>query len=52
MFMRGGSEGDALEKAFPGLRVSDADTLSLQKSTKNRKKNPQLAALRQVDFSS
>ena len=34
------SEGYALEKGFPGLRVSEPETLSLQKSAKNRGKNP------------
>ena len=31
----------ALKKVSPGLRVSDVETLSLQKSAKNGKKNPQ-----------
>ena len=44
------SEGDALEKVFPGLRVSDAETLSLQKSAKSRTQNTELAALRQLYF--
>ena len=34
------SEGYALEKGSPGLRVSEPETLSLQKSAKNRSKNP------------
>ena len=40
----------ALEKGFPGLRVSDAETLSLQKSAKSRLKNTELASLRQLYF--
>ena len=44
------SEGDALEKVFPGLRVSDAETLSLQKSAKSSVKNTELASLRQLYF--
>ena len=39
--MGGGcSDGYALEKGSPGLRVSEPETLSLQKSAKNRGKNP------------
>ena len=45
-----GSEGYALEKGFPGLRVSDAETLSLQKSAKSSVKNTELASLRQLYF--
>ncbi len=55
--------GDALEEGrdpggvpgkngFPGLQVSDAETLSLQKSAKSRSKNAELAALRQLHFCS
>ena len=40
----------ALEKGFPGLRVSDAETLSLQKSAKSSVKNTELASLRQLYF--
>ena len=47
-----GSERYALEKGFPGLRVSDAETLSLQKSAKSRTQNTELAALRQLYFGS
>ena len=36
----GYSEGYALEKGSLGLRVSEPVTLSLQKSAKNRSKNP------------
>ena len=46
----GGSERYALEKGFPGLRVSDAETLSLQKSAKSSVKNTELASLRQLYF--
>ena len=39
--MGGGcSDGYALEKGSPGLRVSEPETLSCQKSAKNRSKNP------------
>ena len=39
--MGGGcSDGYALEKGSPGLRVSEPETLSFQKSAKNRSKNP------------
>ena len=52
-FSRGsGSERYALEKGFPGLRVSDAETLSSQESAKGRNKNTELAALRQLYFCS
>jgi hypothetical protein len=37
-------------KEFPGLRVSDVETLSLQKSAKNRNKNTELASLKQLYF--
>ena len=46
----GGSGRYALEKGFPGLRVSDAETLSLQKSAKSSVKNTELASLRQLYF--
>ena len=46
------SERYALEKGFPGLRVSDAETLSLQESAKSRNKNTELASLRQLYFCS
>ena len=39
-----------LEKGLPGLRVSDAETLSLQKSAKSSVKNTELASLRQLYF--
>ena len=42
--------GYALEKGSPGLRVSEPETLSLQKSAKSRNKNTELAALRQLYF--
>ncbi len=49
--MGGGCSGRyALEKVFSGLRVSDAETLSWQKSAKSRTKNTELAALRQLYF--
>ena len=51
----GGGEGAGrcvLERGFPELRVSDAETLSLQKSAKNRSKNAELATLRQLHFCS
>jgi hypothetical protein len=51
IILRCSSGGYALKKVSPGLRVSDVETLSWQKSAKNGKKNPQLASLRQVDFS-
>ena len=39
--MGGGcSDGYALEKGSPGLRVSEPETLSCQKSAKYRSKNP------------
>ena len=47
----GGCSGRyALEKVLSGLRVSDAETLSWQKSAKSRTKNTELAALRQLYF--
>jgi hypothetical protein len=51
----GGGEGAGrcvLERGFPGPRVSDAETLSLQKSAKNRSKDAELATLRQLHFCS
>ena len=48
--VHGGSEKYALEKGLPGLRVSDAETLSLQKSAKSSVKNTELASLRQLYF--
>ena len=48
----GGSERYALEKGFPGLRVSDAETLSSQESAKSKNKNTELASLRQLYFCS
>ena len=50
LFAGEGSERYALEKGFPGLRVSDAETLSLQKSAKSSVKNTELASLRQLYF--
>ena len=50
--VRTGLRISAPEKGFPGSRVSDAETLSLQKSAKSRNKNTELAALRQLYFCS
>ncbi len=50
LFTGRGSGRYALEKGFPGLRVSDAETLSLQKSAKSSVKNTELASLRQLYF--
>ncbi len=50
LFTGWGSGRYALEKGFPGLRVSDAETLSLQKSAKSSVKNTELALLRQLYF--
>jgi hypothetical protein len=44
------SERYALEKGFPSLRVSDTETLNLQKSAKSCIKNTELASLRQLYF--
>jgi hypothetical protein len=49
---RGAPKGTLWKKGFPGLRVSDAETLSLQESAKSRNKNTELAALRQLYFCS
>ena len=52
LFTGGRSERYALEKGFPGLRVSDAETLSSQESAKSKNKNTELASLRQLYFCS
>ena len=49
---REGAERCALENGFPGPRVSDGETLSLQESAKSRSQNTELATLRQLYFGS